>query len=291
MEAGSAPSHAAPAIAFKPPLPPPTNLDLNCNDTNIHAPLDDESQLFLTSWVHDDSFTDIHVDVALMPQFIQPPADSPSSTLSSTSTTQFAFEDSQSSASSSGFSLSSASSLRTDGLFFGDPFSATNTAAGEYFDDSLFTTPFVEIKPDPCHFLNPFDVSLDLATMPLEYKHPEPVHRSIDIPSSPQLTMSTFTPMESYERTIPEPSVRTYEHPMTAYGTAFASSLSSEEVSNDPMPAPSPVPKKPARVSKQDKGIKCDHCGVDKTPLWRKVPRKENAYHWYTPTLPIRTKT
>jgi len=285
MEAGSASSNSAPAIAFKAPLPPPTNLNLHRNDTYIQDPLHDESQLILTSWVHDDSFTDIPFDVTLMPQFIQPPADSPTSTLSST-TTQFTFEDSQSSASSSGFSFSSSSSLGADGVFFVDPFSATNTTTGEYFDDSLFATQFVQIKPEASYLLSPFDLSLDLATVPFEYKHPDPVHRSIEIPSSPQLTMSTFTPTESYERTIPEPSARKYELPMTTYPNTFAASLSSEEASNDPVPAPSPLPKKPARVSKQDKGIKCDHCGVDKTPLWRKVPGKENAYHWYTPILP-----
>jgi len=121
-------------------------------------------------------------------------------------------------------------------------------------------------------------------TVPVEYKYPDPIHRSIEILSSPQ---STFTDMESDERIIPEPSVRTYEPPMNEYITTFAASSSSEKASNDLVPTPlPPLSMKPNRSSKRDKGIKCDHCGVDKTPLWRKVAHKENAYHWYTPTLP-----
>lgn len=279
--AGSPSPAAAPASisAFKAPLPPPTNLDVHRNENITFAPPTDESQLFTAPWVHDDSFDDIQLDVTLMPQFIHSAADSPTSTLSN-SPTQLSFEDSRSSTSSSRFSLSSASSLGTDDPFFVDPFAYTNISTGPYFDGSGFTNQFGEIKTEQ-YFVTPFDDPLDLATMPFDYKHHEPIHRSMDVPSSPQLVMSTFTPMESYERTIPEPSMRTFEHPMTTYLSPYAASLSSDDTPNDPAPPTSPLPKKPARVSKQDKGIKCDHCGIEKTPLWRKVPSKENAYHWY----------
>jgi hypothetical protein len=281
MEAGSASSLAVPAIAFKAPLPPPTNLNVHRID-NIHAPPHDDTGLFVTSWVHDDSFNDLHLDITLMSQFIHSPSDSLSS---STPATQLSFDDSQSSASSSRVSLSSVSPLGIDDVLFVDLFT-TNLAPAEYFDGSLLANPFVEVKTEQAYFVPSFDDPLEFATMSLEYKHTEPMlHRSIEVPSSPQLAMPTFTSLVSYERTIPEPSVRAFEHPSASYVSSYADSLSSEDAPSDPaLPPPSPRPKKPARVSKQDKGIKCDHCGVDKTPLWRKVPNKENAYHWYVPS-------
>ena len=27
--------------------------------------------------------------------------------------------------------------------------------------------------------------------------------------------------------------------------------------------------------------LKCFNCGIDSTPLWRKVPNKEEEYYWY----------
>jgi hypothetical protein len=245
------PGPSAPAMVFiSPSSPPPTTLfDRNNCD------------LFL-SFVHDS--TDNTLDLTLMPQFFT--ADSPTSSLS-TPTTQTSFEDSQSSASSS-FSYTNTPSLSTDKAYL-DAFTSS-----PFFDGSFFaTTPVLEIKQEPSFFLNPYD-SFDMCTVPLEYKHFDSIHRSIEMPASPQpLTMPTFTQIESYERTA-----RPFQHSMPNFSSTYSSS--SEDTTNDALPLPSALPKKPARASKQDKGIKCDHCGVDKTPLWRKVPHKENSYHW-----------
>jgi len=59
----------------------------------------------------------------------------------------------------------------------------------------------------------------------------------------------------------------------------YASSSSDDTILDPPIEPMSPPPKKSSRSTKPDKDIKCDHCGIDKTPLWRKVPDKENAYH------------
>jgi GATA-binding protein 4 len=115
------------------------------------------------------------------------------------------------------------------------------------------------------------------AYVPFDYKHPESMPRMNELSTSPQLTSPTFTHLESYERTPTVETVRPYQHAMPVFNSAPYSS-SSEESVND-LPPPAPLPKKPYRVPKQDKGIKCDHCGIDKTPLWRKVPHRDNAYH------------
>ena len=218
---------------------------------------------YFTSFVHDNS-SDFTLDLTLMPQFLT--ADSPTSSLS-TPTTQTSFEDSQSSVSSS-LSYTTAPSLSTDKAYL-DAFTSS-----PFFDGSFFTTsPLLEIKQEPSFFLNPYEC-FDMCSLPVEYKHLESIHRSIEMPASPQpLTMPTFTQIESYERTA-----RPFQHTMPNFNSACTSS--SEDTTSDAPPLPSPLPKKPTRASKQDKGIKCDHCGIDKTPLWRKVPHKENSYHW-----------
>ena len=218
---------------------------------------------FFPSFVHDNS-TDFTLNLALMPQFLT--ADSPTSSLH-TPTTQTSFEDSQSSASSS-FSYIATPSLSIDKAYL-DAFTSSS-----FFDGTFFaTSPLLDIKQEPSFFLNPYD-SFDMCTVPVEYKHLDSIHRSIEMPASPQPpTMPTFTQIESYERTA-----RPFQHTMPNFSSAYTSS--SEDTTSDAPPLSSPLPKKPARASKQDKGIKCDHCGVDKTPLWRKVPNKENSYHW-----------
>ena len=238
-----------PVVFISTSSPPPTTLfDRNNCD-------------FFTSFVHDNS-TDITLDLTLMPQFFT--VDSPTSSLS-TPTTQTSFEDSQSSVSSS-LSYTATPSLTADKAYL-DPFTYS-----PFFDGSFFApSPSLEIKSETSFFLNPYD-SFDPCTLPPEYKLLDSIHRSIEMPASPQpLTMPMHTQIESYERTA-----RPFQHTMPT----FSYTSSSEDTTSDAPPLPSPLPKKPARASKQDKGIKCDHCGVDKTPLWRKVPHKENSYHW-----------
>jgi len=131
------------------------------------------------------------------------------------------------------------SPLGTDGLFLVYPLSAMNITTGDCSNDSLFMTWFVEIKPEASYLFTPLDVLLDLAIKPFEFKHPDLIHPSIEIPSSPQPSMSTFMPIESNEGTMP-------------------TSSSSEKASNDPVPTPSPpLPMKATRRCKQPKGIKC----------------------------------
>jgi hypothetical protein len=246
----------APAMAFKSSSTPTTFED--------HYDL-------LPTFVHDNA-VDLTLDLTLMPQFLT--ADSPASSLS-TPTTQTSFEDSQSSAPSS-ISYTTAPSFSTDRAYF-DTF--VGNSASPFFDGSLFLpSPFVDVKQEPGFFTSQFEPFCDMSYVPFEFKPLDStVHRSIEMPASPQqLTLPTFSPVESYERTIPA-TTRPYQPTLPTFPGSYSSS--SEETMSE-APLPSPLPKKPARVSKQDKGIKCDHCGVDKTPLWRKVPNKENAYHW-----------
>jgi len=122
-----------------------------------------------------------------------------------------------------------------------------------------------------------------------EYSAEQPIHRSIEMPASPMPDSQqsfppippTFPPpsfpgVDAFDRAAPQfhPAISTYV--VNGY-----SSSSSDETIIDPLTeqAMSPPPKRHSRSAKPDKGIKCDHCGVDKTPLWRKVPDKENAYH------------
>jgi len=100
---------------------------------------------------------------------------------------------------------------------------------------------------------------------------------SINVPASPrQLDAPSFP--QNFERTM-STTIRPFAHTLPTFTGSYVSSSSDDTMSD--APPPSELPRKPARIAKQDKGIKCDHCGVDKTPLWRKVPNKENAYHWY----------
>lgn len=258
MKAGSPGPFAPAMIAFKSSSTPTTFED--------HYDL-------LPTFVHDNA-VDLTLDLTLMPQFLT--ADSPTSSLS-TPTTQTGFEDSQSTVSSS-ISYSTASSLSADRTYFD---SLINTSP--FYDGSLLVPSLFDIKQEPGFFASQFDPYCDMSYVPFDFKQLDStVHRSIEMPASPQpLTVHTFSPVESYERTIPT-TTRPYQPTLPTFNASYSSS--SEETTSD-APLPSPLPKKPARVSKQDKGIKCDHCGVDKTPLWRKVPNKENAYHWYVPSI------
>jgi hypothetical protein len=140
-----------------------------------------------------------------------------------------------------------------------------------------FNAPLLyDIKSGPTPFFNSFE-SIDMSCSP--YLKQESIHQSIQVPATPPLDPVSSLQLDTpFDRSMLPP----LSHP-------FPSSLSNLAPTYTPSPPdnatplPSPLPKKPARVTKQDRGIKCDHCGVDKTPLWRKVPNKDNAYHWYTP--------
>lgn len=254
------------AIAFISPSSPPTLVDRND---------------FITSFVNDIG-GDLTLDLNLMPHFFN--IDSPSSSSLSTPTTQTSFEDSQSSIFSYTSSATTVSSLSPDKVApYVDAF-LTNSPTQSFIDDSIFTSHFIEIKQEPPFFVNEFEPfgALDMAAYMFDYKHQESMPRMNELSASPQLTSPTFTHLESYERTPAVETIRPYQPTLPVFHSPYASS--SEESVND-LPPPAPLPKKPYRVPKQDKGIKCDHCGVDKTPLWRKVPHKENAYHWYLATL------
>ena len=212
-----------------------------------------------------------------MPQFLT--VDSPQSSLSTPTSSQTSFEDSQSSV----FSYTSATtvtSLSSDKVTpYVDAF-LTSSPTQSFIEDSIFTSPFLDIKQEPPFFVNEFEPfgTLDMAAyMSFDYKHPDSMSRVNELSSSPQITPPTFAHLESYERTPTVETVRPFQHSLPVFSSPYASS--SEESTHD-LPS-AQLPKKPYRVPKQDKGIKCDHCGVDKTPLWRKVPHKENAYHWY----------
>jgi hypothetical protein len=204
-----------------------------------------------------------------MPQFIN--ADSPTSSLS-TPTTNTSFEDSQSS-DTSAFSYTP---FPTDKINpYVDAFITNNSTT--FFDGSFLTASPFEVKQEPPLYLDPFDSFADMSYAPFEFKQLQPIHRSMEIPESPaHINVPTFPRIESFERTMTT-SIRPFQHTIPTFSSYTSSS---EETTSDP-PLPSPLPKKNQRIAKQDKGIKCDHCGVDKTPLWRKVPHKENAYHWY----------
>ena len=201
------PAPSAPAMVFiSSSLPQRTFFDRN----------DD----FLTSFVHDNS-ADIILDLTPMPQFFNP--DSPTSSLS-TPTTQTSFEDSQSSVSSAYTSASS----QSDHVYF-DAFTSTPS----FFDGSLFApSPFIELRQETPFFVNPFD-SYDMSCLPFEYKHLDPIHRSIEMPASPQpLSMPTFSQIESYERTA-----RPFQHALPTFSSSYNSS--SEDTTSD---APPPHP-------------------------------------------------
>lgn len=128
---------------------------------------------------------------------------------------------------------------------------------GNLFVTSPFEPPFL-VKP-----CGPFDISC------LQFAESfDPIHPSIVVPASPQPPPMPASETESYELTTLQNFSRSY-------------TSSSGDTTSDTVALASPPPRKPTRMSKKDRGIKCDHCGVDKTPLWRKVPRKVNSYHWY----------
>jgi hypothetical protein len=231
---------------------------------------------FLSSFVHENEI-DLTLDLTLMPQFYTP--DSPTSSLS-TPTTQLSFEDSQSSDSSS-LSYPASSFAGDKAIPYVDAFLITNNPP--FFDGSLFApSAFTEIKQEPAFFFNPFETFGDLPYPAFELQ-PEPIHRSIEMPASPQADNAPEFPRNpAYERHMPG-SIRPFQHALPTFSGSYTTSSSEETTSEAPLSPP--MSKKP-RVAKQDKGIKCDHCGIDKTPLWRKVPLKENAYHWYYPPLP-----
>lgn len=226
---------------------------------------------FLPSFVHENEI-DLTLDLTLMPQFIT--ADSPTSSLS-TPTTQLSFEDSQSSDSSLSYPASSFAGDKA--IPYIDAFIACNNQP--FFEGTLFSpSAFTEIKQETTFFFNPFETFTDVPYPSFELR-PEPIHRSIEMPASPQAGLTAeFPPLPSYDRNMAG-SIRPFQHALPTFSSSYTSSSSEETTSEAPL---SPqLPKKPARIAKQDKGIKCDHCGIDKTPLWRKVPHKENAYHWY----------
>jgi hypothetical protein len=243
---------------------------------------------FLASFVNDNTATDLSSDLTFMPQYYT--ADSPTSSLSSP-TTQFSFEDAQSSASSLTYTAITPLTAETADPFLGA--FIPNNSATTLFDinGSLFTTsPYLETKSEPTLFVNPFDSFGEMAYPPFEFKT-DPVHRSIEMPASPQLdSVPTFPRFPQYERDISgsvfERSItggaRPFQHSLPAFSSSYTTS--SEDTMSE-LPLSPPLTKKPSRITKQDKGIKCDHCGVEKTPLWRKVPNKENAYHWYVSLL------
>jgi len=238
---------------------------------------------FLASFVNDNTATDLSLDLTHMPLYYT--SDSPTSSLSSP-TTQFSFEDTPSSASSLTYTTATALSTETTDPFVG-AFIPNNSATPFQFSGPLFATcPFLEGKPEPPSFVNPFESFGEMSYPPYDFKS-ESIHRSIEMPASPLMdqnpTFSRFPPYEgdisgsSFERSVTG-TARPFQHSLPVFSSSYTSS--SEETTSEAPMSPS-VSKKPNRVSKQNKGIKCDHCGVDKTPLWRKVPHKENAYHWY----------
>src|SRR5947207_595266 len=158
------PGPSAPAIlpaAFISTSSPPTTL------------FDRDSSDFFTSFVHDNSI-DLALELTLMPQFFTP--DSPTSSLC-TPTTQTSFEDLQSSASSSLSYNTTTPSLSTDKAYL-DAFSSS-----PFFDGSFFaSTPLLDIKQEPSFFLHPYDSSFDMCSLPIEYKHLDSIHRSIEMP-------------------------------------------------------------------------------------------------------------
>lgn len=216
-------------------------------------------------------------------------ADSPTSSLSSP-TTQFSFEDAQSSASSLTYTTATPLSTETADPFIG-AFVHNHSAALFDINGPLFaTSPFLEVKPESTLFVNPFDSFGEMSFPPYDFKS-ESIHRSIEMPASPLMdqnpTFSRFPPYDrdmsgsTFERSVTG-TARPFQHSLPAFSSTYTSS--SEETTSEAPITPSIV-KKPSRASKQDKGIRCDHCGVDKTPLWRKVPEKDNAYHWYVPDV------
>jgi hypothetical protein len=231
----------------------------------------------LLLFVHDYTTVDLNLETLLMPPYH--PSDSPRSSLS-TPTTQNSFEDSFSSASSVSFGYPASTSPTLDKTFFDsgffpDPFVYTNSRP------FLPTTQFIEnVKPDFLA-LNSFESFNTDLFAPAPFFKEEAIHPSIEVPASPaaaQMEIPTFAPTR-FENNL-QSHIRPFAHTLPNFQSTMASSPSDDTVSEAP---PSPPPKKPTRAAKQDKGIKCDHCGVDKTPLWRKVPNKENAYHWYLP--------
>ena len=222
-----------------------------------------------------------------MPQYHT--ADSPTSSLSSP-TTQFSFEDAQSSASS--FTYTAVTPLTTE---TGDPFASafvlSNSATLFDINGSLFSSPpYLDVKSEPTLFVNPYESFGEMSYPPFDFKQ-DPIHRSIEMPASPrQDNVPTFPRFPSYERDMSglvfernmSGTARPFQHLVPVFSSAYTSS--SEDTMSE-APLSPPLTKKPSRISKQDKGIKCDHCGIDKTPLWRKVALKENSYHWYITCL------
>jgi hypothetical protein len=257
---------------------------------------------FLTSFPYDDT-CDLTQDLTLMPQYL---AESPASSLS-TPTTQTSFEDFHSSSSSSSAStVYTPASLLADKAFYVDSFS---THDGAYFDGSYLQPAFTQVKQESSLYLDTFESTFEpfadqSYNTPLQYTRPEPIHPSIEMPASPLpdpqpflgFQTPTFTPAfpalpslhASFDQNVD--TAPTF-NPTTATSTyninGYTSSSSDETILDAPVQTAVPPAKKAARNPKTDKDIKCDHCGIDKTPLWRKVPDKENSYHWYFPPDPI----
>src|SRR5271163_1367406 len=219
---------------------------------------------------------DLTLNLSLMPQFLT--VDSPSSTSTlSTPTTQTSFEDTLSS-----FSYISTAPLSLEpSLGFVDPFVSPNVSP---LFEAFVHSPIPDIKQEPIFtYSTSFDPFFDMSQGAFKQDFNESFHRSIEVPASPlPIPMLALGPLESHGRTTPG-MVRPFQHSLPNFSSSFYGVVESppEETSlfNG---TPSPLPKKPTRASpKQDKGNKCDHCGAEKTPLWRKVPHKENAYHWY----------
>jgi len=230
----------------------------------------------LSPLVHDYAPVDLSLETLLMPPFFN--TGSPSSSLS-TPTTRTSLEDTLSSASSTSFTYTT---TVTSSPVLGkvNPFTTAflfNDLSA--IDETLFnTSPYLEAVKQELS-LNPFDTfNTDMSYVPL-FK-PESIHQSIEVPASPpQMEAASFQRLDAYDHTM-SATIRPFQHAMPNFTTAYSTSSSDETMSEAPLPPP-PILKKPTRGTKHDKGIKCDHCGVDKTPLWRKVPNKENAYHWY----------
>jgi hypothetical protein len=231
---------------------------------------------FLTSLPYDDS---CDLNLTLMPQYF---AESPASSLS-TPTTQTSFED---------FSSSSSHSYTPVQLAPIDGFPASSE---NYFDGS-FLTPNFQVKQETPFFFDPIDTFNDLQyTTHFEYSRPEPIHRSIEMPASPPPEQQSFPAIEPFSApsfpALPTfPGIDAFDrsestaniHPHTYTVSDYASSSEGTILDQSPPTQTVSEPKKLTRATKPDKDIRCDHCGIDKTPLWRKVPDKENAYHWYS---------
>lgn len=225
---------------------------------------------------HDKS-ADLTLNLSLMPQFLT--VDSPCSTSTlSTPTTLTSFEDTLSS-----FAYISTEPLSLEpSLSFGDPFVSST---GPSLFDVFVTSPLPEIKQEPIlSYSSTFDPFFDMSHGAFKQDFPDPVSRSIGIPSSPlPVPVLALAPCESHERNTPG-MVRPFQHSLPNFSSSFYSVVETPPQETSLFNStPSPLPKKQTRASpKQDlKGNKCDHCGAEKTPLWRKVPHKENAYHWY----------